>query len=122
MSRDYFLEAATPLTARHFTAVRNWFASACGIAVHLEDHSTWFLFRDRAERQRRLKSWQDNPQKNDYLTSFVVVLPEGLTLSLGGDDVDRAAVALAEWWLLHFGGRLLDCGLEITPRDMMPDV
>ena len=121
MGREYFLEAKTPLSEKQIEAVRSWLLSVTDTVVYTKDYDTWFLFRNEAQKRQRIQWWLENPRKNDYLTSFVVIHREGITISLVEDDVDIVAFELAKWWLYEFGGRLLDYGLEITPQDMLPD-
>ena len=121
MGREYFLEAKTPLSDGQRTAVRSWLLSVMDAVVYTKDNDTWFLFHNNAQKNRRIQWWLNNPNKNDYLTSCIVIHHEGITISLVEDDADRVAVELAKWWLYEFGGRLLECGLEITPQEMLPD-
>jgi len=116
---EYFIEATTNLNEPQLEAIRNWLRAVENATVYTKDHDTWFLFRDESQKERRIQWWQDNPSKNDYLTSSVVILPDGIALSLVESDVDTIAADLAKWWLFTFGGRLLDGGgIEISPDDI----
>ena len=119
VGREYFLEAKTPLSERQLEAVQSWLLSVTNAVVYTKDYDTWFLFRNDAQKNRRIQWWLDNPNKNDYLTSYIMIHREGITISLVEDDADKVAVELTKWLLHEFGGRLLDCGLEITPQDIL---
>ena len=120
MAQEYFLEAKTKLDEQQREAIRGWLRTVENAIVYTKDYDTWFLFRDESEKERRIQWWRENPSKNDYLTSIVVIRPHGMVLSLVEDDVDTIAADLAKWWLLEYGGRLLDGGgFEISPQDLL---
>ena len=121
MSFDVQLEAARQLTARDLDAVHAWFSQVKDAVVYTNDSVTFYLFNDEDERDRRLEGWRKHPSRNDYLTSFIVVNRTGAILSLVEDDVDKVAVDFASWWLKEIGGRLLDRGGVITPKDLIYD-
>lgn len=121
MGQEYFLEPRVPLNKIELEITINWLLSVPDAVIHTNDYTTWYLFRDDSERKRRIQWWKENPTKNDYLTSYFVLSTEGIQLSLVEDDVDIIAWKLAKWWLNLFGGRLLDCGIEISPQDLLPN-
>lgn len=120
MAWECFIEATTNINELQLEAIRSWLRAVENATVYTKDQNTWFLFRDESQKERRIQWWQDNPSKNDYLTSFVVIHPDGIALSLVESDVDTIAADLTKWWLFTFGGRLLDGGgVEISPDDLI---
>ena len=119
MSHEYILQPNTPITETQLESVRDWLRGVSTEVVYTEDNCLWFLFRNQVECERRKQWWLKNPQKNDYLTAYIFLSTDHIVLSLTGDEPDRVAVALAEWWLTQFAGRLLDCGIETNPQDLL---